>query len=189
MSTRKFFWPWNWSHHFSYDSNYENLGSNSGVSNDFYSREWKETSRHLDPSDTKSDFPQENSLPGLNSYRSADDFYPNRYDLPPPPPPPPARKLSSADASHSPVSVGPNSNNHSSLYDPNTASSTNHDKYTLDVHSTSPSKLRSERLNPRKREYDQRDSSEESEAPGRRQADDVTPKHKKRQPKVAEAYR
>lgn len=68
-------------------------------------------------------------------------------------------------------------------------SGTTHNRYTLDGHSTSPSKIRSDRSNTRKREYDQRDSSEESETPGRRQADDVTPKLKRRQPKVAEAYR
>ena len=55
--------------------------------------------------------------------------------------------------------------------------------------SISPTKLRSERSNGRKREYDNRESSDESETPGRRQADDVTPKLKRRQPKVAEAYR
>ena len=42
----------------------------------------------------------------------------------------------------------------------------------------------------RKREYDHRDSSEdERENERRRQADDYTPKLKRRQPKVAEAYR
>lgn len=51
-------------------------------------------------------------------------------------------------------------------------------------------KLRSESSANRKRIYDCRDSSSsEDESEGRRQEDDVTPKHKRRQPKVAEAYR
>ena len=56
-------------------------------------------------------------------------------------------------------------------------------------YATSPPTLRSERTNPRKREFDHRESSEEHEHERRRQADDITPKLKRRQPKVAEAYR
>lgn len=53
----------------------------------------------------------------------------------------------------------------------------------------SPPTLRPQRSNPRKREYDHHDASEEPENERRRQADDVTPKLKRKQPKVAEAYR
>ena len=56
-------------------------------------------------------------------------------------------------------------------------------------HAISPPILRPEKSNPRKREFDHRESSEEPEKERRRQADDVTPKLKRRQPKVAEAYR
>lgn len=62
-------------------------------------------------------------------------------------------------------------------------------RYTADGQPLTPSKVRSERLNGRKREYDSRDSSDESETPRRRQVDDVTPKLKRRQPKVDAAYR
>lgn len=62
-------------------------------------------------------------------------------------------------------------------------------RYPTDGHSQSPVKIRSERSVGRKREYDNRDSSDEDETPGRRQADDVTPKLKRRQPKVDAAYR
>lgn len=128
-------------------------------------------------------------LQSLNAHRSAEEFYPKRFEPPPPPPPPPTRKMSSTGISHSPVSAGSYQGTHSSFQDHNLVSGTTNNRHTLDGHSTSPSKIRSDRLNARKREYDQRDSSEESETHGRRQADDVTPKLKRRQPKVAEAYR
>ena len=79
--------------------------------------------------------------------------------------------------------------NHPMFAENRTESRSNNDRYTLDGNSTSPSKLRLDRPISRKREYDHGDSSDESETPGRRQADDVTPKLKRRQPKVAEAYR
>lgn len=62
-------------------------------------------------------------------------------------------------------------------------------RYPADGQSQSPIKIRSERSVGRKREYDNRDSSDEDETPRRRQADDVTPKLKRRQPKVDAAYR
>lgn len=49
--------------------------------------------------------------------------------------------------------------------------------------------MRPESFGNRKRGYDERSSSEESEEAARRQDDDITPKLKRRQPKVAEAYR
>jgi len=64
-----------------------------------------------------------------------------------------------------------------------------HGRQGSNAHATSPPIFRSERSNPRKREFDHRESSEEHEKERRRQADDVTPKLKRRQPKVAEAYR
>ena len=48
---------------------------------------------------------------------------------------------------------------------------------------------RSASLGNRKRAYEERYSSEDSEEEARRQEDDITPKLKRRQPKVAEAYR
>lgn len=64
-----------------------------------------------------------------------------------------------------------------------------HIRYAADGHPATPNKIKLERSNGRKREYDSRDSSDESETPRRRQADDVTPKLKRRQPKVDAAYR
>lgn len=55
-----------------------------------------------------------------------------------------------------------------------------------DGQALSPTELRSEKSLSRKRHRDS--SSDEEDAPKRRQEDDYTPKLKKRQPKVAEAY-
>ena len=62
--------------------------------------------------------------------------------------------------------------------------------YTPESLARSPLKLRTERSYSQRMEYKIReDSSDEDETARRRQADDVTPKLKRRQPKVAEAYR
>lgn len=94
---------------------------------------------------------------------------------PHPPPPPPLR--------HHPgtSNVAPS--------DINLENGNGHVRYIVDGHPTTPNKMKLERSNGRKREYDSRDSSDESETPRRRQADDVTPKLKRRQPKVDAAYR
>ena len=57
---------------------------------------------------------------------------------------------------------------------------------STDGQAPSPMETRSERLHNRKRHRDS--SSDEEDTPKRRQEDDYTPKLKKRQPKVAEAY-
>ena len=65
-----------------------------------------------------------------------------------------------------------------------------HGRYPADDYTIPPVRLRAERSYSHKREYAMRDeSSDEDETVRRRQADDITPKQKKRQPKVAEAYR
>lgn len=56
-----------------------------------------------------------------------------------------------------------------------------------DGQAPSPIESRSEKVLSRKRHRDS--SSDEEDTPKRRQEDDYTPKLKKRQPKVAEAYR
>lgn len=56
-----------------------------------------------------------------------------------------------------------------------------------DGQAPSPIESRSEKVSSRKRHRDS--SSDEEDTPKRRQEDDYTPKLKKRQPKVAEAYR
>ena len=53
----------------------------------------------------------------------------------------------------------------------------------------SPTEFRLEKSGSRKRSFARRDSSSEDDVPARRQEDDITPRMKRRQPKVAEAYR
>lgn len=67
-------------------------------------------------------------------------------------------------------------------------SNSNGRSYSQD-HSTSPTRLRSDTMNGRKREHDQQAVSDEDNTPKRRQVDDTRSKLRKRQPKVAAAYR
>ena len=63
--------------------------------------------------------------------------------------------------------------------------------YSAEDSTMSPTQYQSERSQSHKRSYEQREessSSEEGSSP-RRQEDDILPKHKKRQPQVAAAYR
>ena len=113
---------------------------------------------------------------------------------PPPPPPPPARKPSWYDGPNgSPLSADAN---HTNQFAPGTEVKTQngngaiHGQYTPESLIRSPIKLRTKRSYSQRMEYKMRDeSSDEDETARRRQADDVTPKLKRRQPKVAEAYR
>lgn len=100
---------------------------------------------------------------------------PNPQIFGPPPPPAPLRH-------HSGTSNGAPS-------DINLENGNSHVRYAADGHPATSNKIKLERSNGRKREYDSRDSSDENETPRRRQADDVTPKLKRRQPKVDAAYR
>lgn len=94
-----------------------------------------------------------------------------------PPPPSPATLRHHSDTSNSAPS------------DINFENGNSYVRYAADGHPATLNKMKLERSNGRKREYDSRDSSDESETPRRRQADDVTPKLKRRQPKVDAAYR
>ncbi|KAI9821752.1 MAG: hypothetical protein M1827_002333 [Pycnora praestabilis] len=67
-------------------------------------------------------------------------------------------------------------------------SSHGHNAKIDDTPSASPGRATFGNANPRKRDYDQRDRSEERDNGPLRQADDVTPKLKRRQPRVADAY-
>lgn len=138
----------------------------------------------------------------MNSYGSSADNTERRdmtarpgHNGIPPPPPPPLRKSSTYDGNNeSPPSSGSShghANGHSNGYAiQNIDTENGYRRYSADGHPVSPIKLRSERVNVRKRDYDHRDSSEdERENERRRQEDDYTPKLKRRQPKVAEAYR
>lgn len=115
--------------------------------------------------------------------------YPQSFEHPLPPPHLLQKSSYSDGIGIRPLSAGQNLGNHPLFADPNSENGTSYSRQSLNGFSSSPTKIRSERLTGRKREYDHRDSSDESETLGRRQADDVTPKLKRRQPKVAEAYR
>ncbi|KAL8784838.1 MAG: hypothetical protein Q9213_003742 [Squamulea squamosa] len=116
------------------------------------------------------------------SYDMADPFEP-------PPPPGHLRKLSSYDgAADSPLPAGSlneqiNGNGVSGLH----GSNGNGRSYSIGQ-SDSPNRRRSDAANGRKRDPEQV-LSDEDNTPKRRQADDTKSKLKKRQPKVAAAYR
>ena len=102
------------------------------------------------------------------------------YDAPPPPPPPDAQHSSPDDGSPLSGGIDPYG------YGTNTTENGNgYFNYHGEHHH--PPGLRSEHSGSRKRTYES--SSDDSDTPARRQADDVTPKLKRRQPKVADAYR
>lgn len=63
--------------------------------------------------------------------------------------------------------------------------------YSVEESTLSPTQYLSERSQSHKRSYEQREESSSSEdgSSPRRQEDDILPKHKKRQPQVAAAYR
>ncbi|MDI1486425.1 MAG: hypothetical protein OHK93_005653 [Ramalina farinacea] len=63
--------------------------------------------------------------------------------------------------------------------------------YSVEESTMSPTQYQSERSQSHKRSYEQREESSSSEdgSSPRRQEDDILPKHKKRQPQVAAAYR
>ncbi|KAA6409499.1 MAG: hypothetical protein FRX48_07053 [Lasallia pustulata] len=108
----------------------------------------------------------------------------------PPPPAIPLLKSSTYDGNNeSPPSSGSSHGQANGHAKQNIETENGYRRYSVDGYPISPIKLRSERVNVRKRDYDHRDSSEdERENERRRQEDDYTPKLKRRQPKVAEAY-
>ena len=121
---------------------------------------------------------------------STERSYSQNFELPPPPPPA-LRKPSFYDSTvGSPLSAGSNHGTFNGFGNHTSENGNIDHKYLTDEHLASSVKLRVGGSNNRKRDFDNRDeSSEESETQGKRQADDVTPKLKRRQPKVAEAYR
>lgn len=132
--------------------------------------------------------PHESKLTSRTMHGSSERSYPREFERPPP---------VSVVHKHSfsegigirPLSAEQNLGNHPLFADPVSTNGKSYNRQSMVEHYSSPVKVHSERLNGRKREYDHRDSSDEDEAPGRRQVDDFTPKLKRRQPKVAEAYR
>jgi len=107
-----------------------------------------------------------------------------------PRPPPFRQDFHPSGAGGSPLSAGTGYVN-AQNYNANGADYTNgHSDYGADGQIQSPVGSRSEKSMSRKRSFARRDSpSDEEDTPARRQQDDITPKLKKRQPKVAEAYR
>ncbi|CAD6563959.1 MAG: hypothetical protein ASARMPRED_002588 [Alectoria sarmentosa] len=112
----------------------------------------------------------------------------------PPPPPMQLRQQSYPDGtSGSPLSAGLasanpfGSNTNGADYSNGNGNSNGTFSPLTDGQPPSPIESRSEKVLSRKRHRDS--SSDEEDTPKRRQEDDYTPKLKKRQPKVAEAYR
>lgn len=174
---------------FSNGSYHQGYRSRPGVGNDQRVQDVNGSSNRPDTYKYKQSGFQEPFSSGRNSRDSAEIQYSHQFE-PPPPPPPPVQKCSFPERTmNSPLFTGNGHGDNQSHTDHQAENRNGYGRFTTPGHSMSPTRVRSERANGRKREYDNRESSDESETPGRRQADDVTPKLKRRQPKVAEAYR
>lgn len=162
--------------------------SSSGIKNEYHDQEEVDTWKHTVFSHDRYTV-HENKPTGRTMHSSSERPYPQNFEQPP--------RAASLVQKHSfsegmgirPLSAEQNLGNHPLFADPISANGTNYNRQSIVENYSSPTRAHSERLNGRKREYDHRDSSDEGEAPGRRQVDDFTPKLKRRQPKVAEAYR
>lgn len=128
----------------------------------------------------------EHRADGLSAY--------NQNYAPPPPPQTLSRRQSHPNGTHgSPhsaglVSVDPFGYNTNGVNHSNGSGNVNEVfSPPTDAQASSPNELRSENSLSRKRHRDS--SSDEEDTPKRRQQDDYTPKFKKRQPKVDDAYR
>lgn len=106
------------------------------------------------------------------------------------PPPPPFRQTSySGGADGSPSSAASSHVNAHSYSANGVDYNDGNTNYATEEPNQSPNESRSGRSGSRKRSFARRGScSDEEDTPARRQEDDVTPKLKRRQPKVAEAY-
>ncbi|KAJ9644567.1 hypothetical protein H2199_003530 [Coniosporium tulheliwenetii] len=133
-------------------------------------------------------------LPRPNSFAFSNDGM-KHYGAPPPPPEP------QRSPSYDPWKTDdtPRASRFDGKRDPSPARSdktaTGSDFHADDTNGTNsadmkapPTLLRSESSTARKRSYDESDRDRETEG-RRRQEDDVTPKYKRRQPRVAAAYR
>ncbi|KAL2044453.1 hypothetical protein N7G274_003158 [Stereocaulon virgatum] len=119
-------------------------------------------------------------------YTNGSPQYPQGYELPPAPN---RRNSFPEGADRSPSSGAPEYINNYNYNINGTDLGNGHFNYGLDEHVTSPIEIRLERTGSHKRSYSRRDSvSDEEETPARRQEDDITPKYKRRQPKVEAAY-
>ena len=112
------------------------------------------------------------------------------FEPPPPPPPAQLRKPASYDgvSEEALLAGSPNGNaNASGCFESHHRSGSG--RSYSNGHASSPTQFRSDAANGRKRDYDQQVVSDEDHTPKRRQVDDTKFKLKKRQPKVAAAYR
>ncbi len=111
------------------------------------------------------------------------------YGPPPPPPPPLWQRSFSNEAGGSPTLAVPGSMN-GHAFSTNGAEPGNGYNSGTHVEIISPNEAPYDQLSIRKRSYNRRDSSSsDGDSPARRQEEEVTPKLKRRQPKVAAAYR
>ena len=163
------------------------LESGCGIKSEYHDHEESDTWKHTQLYNDRYT-PHESKLTSRNMHGPSERSYPREFEQPP---------SVSVVHKHSfsesvgirPLSAEQNLGNHPLFADPVPTNGTSYNRHSIVEQYHSPIKIHSERLNGRKREYDHRDSSDEGEAPGRRQIDDFTPKLKRRQPKVAEAYR
>ncbi len=151
------------------------------------------TSIHGSPDDnirslSRSSSKAEISLLPKDHQTNGSPQYPQGY-VPPPPPPPPYRQHSFPEgANGSPLSAPPLYMNSYSCNANAGEYGNGPSEYGPDAQFTSPTELHSERSRSRKRSYTRRGSISDEETPARRQEDDIAPKHKRRAPKVQEAY-
>ena len=162
--------------------------SSSGIKSEYRDDDQDDTWKHNGLSNN-SYAAHDNTLTSRTTHGSSERSYSQNFEHPPRPAPLAQKHPFPDSVSIRPLSAEQNLGNHPLFADPISANGTTYNKQSIVEHYSSPIKAHSERLNGRKREYDHRDSSDEGEAPGRRQVDDFTPKLKRRQPKVAEAYR
>lgn len=162
--------------------------SNSGAKSEYHDHEDSDTWKHTNLFNNRYTV-HENALTSRTMHSSSERSYSQKFEQPPPPAPLVQNHSFSEGVGMRSLSAEQNLGNHPLFADPVSANGTSYNKHSMVEHYSPPAKAYSERLNGRKREYDHRDSSDEDEAPGRRQVDDFTPKLKRRQPKVAEAYR
>ena len=160
----------------------------SGIKSEYHDRESSVTLKDMDGYNSR--YPtHENRFTSRTMDSPNGRSYPQEFE-PPLPLITPAQKPSYFEGvGIRPLSAGQNLGNHPLFADPSIENGTSYSRPSVDGLSSSSTQPRPERSIGRKRDYDHRDSSDESENCGRRQIDDVTPKLKRRQPKVAEAYR
>ena len=162
--------------------------SNSRIKSEYHDYEegdtWKHTNLYNDRYTA-----HENKVISRTVHGPSERSYPQKFEQGPPPVSVVQKHSFSEGIGIRPLSAEQNLGNHPLFADPPSTNGTSYSRQSIVEHYSSPTKAHSERLNGRKREYDHRDSSDEGESSGRRQVDDFTPKLKRRQPKVAEAYR